>query len=610
MAKPDEKLGFDPEALKAKYLAEREKRIQANPHGVDQYRSVEGALAHYLDDPWAGQDDHREPLDIKTDVVIVGAGYGSELLAYHLEKNGISDYKILEKGADFGGVWYWNRYPGVQCDIESYIYMPLLDRIGYIPTEKYAHGPELLDYAKRLARDLKLYDKAIFKTEVLSIRWNENSSMYSVQTNHGDKIFARFVVGVAGSLHRPKLPGFPGIETFKGRSFHSSRWDYKYTGGDSTGGLVNLKDKKVGIIGTGATAVQIVPHLGQWAKELYVFQRTPSSIDVRNNRPTDQNWAKTLTGSWQQRRMDNFNNIIGGAPEEEDLVMDGWTDIILRLFPSKSDGNAELSKEEKEKRRQLADFEKMEEIRRRVDRIVKDPETAESLKPYYNQFCKRPCFHDDYLDTFNRPNVKLVDTKGRGIERATEKGVVANGQEYELDCLIYATGFERATSWTHRAGMEVYGKKALPLSEKFADGPSTFQGWITRDFPNFFMITTVQAFITPNFLHTTAIQAEHIAYVISECKARNIQAIEPTQAAEDEWVEMIIASGEDSRAFHSECTPGYYNNEGQITRQLAKSSSYGGSPLTVINLLKKWQTDGKLEGLSPTYASATVETVS
>jgi cation diffusion facilitator CzcD-associated flavoprotein CzcO len=475
----------------------------------------------------------------------------------------------------------------------------MLDHVGYMPKEKCARGPELLEHAQRLAIALGLYEKALFKTEILSIHWQQDSAIYSIKTNHNDKINARFVIGVAGSLHRPKLPGFPGIETFKGHSFHSSRWDYKYTGGDSSGGLVNLADKRVAIIGTGATAVQIVPNLAQWCKKLYVFQRTPSSIDIRNNRPTDPKWAETLSGKWQQARMDNFNTIVCGGHQEVDLVNDGWTDIIRNLYPS-SAGAQPMSKEEAAKRRQLLDFQKMEQIRKRVDAIVSDPVTAEALKPYYNQFCKRPCFHDEYLSAFNHPNVQLIDTKGQGIERITETCVVANGEEFEIDCLIYATGFERATSWSHRAGMEVYGRDGKALGDKFLDGPSTFQGWVSKDFPNFFMVTTLQAFVTANFLHTTAIQADHMAYVVAECKKRNIRTIEPTQEAEDEWVETIIKSGVNSRAFHMECTPGYYNNEGQITQKLAKNQWYGGSSLWVINMLRKWREAGKLEGLATT----------
>jgi len=487
--------------------------------------------------------------------------------------------------------------------------MPMLDKVGYVPKEKYSHGPELLEHARSIARHYGLYEKAIFRTEVLSIHWEEETATYSVVTNRNDSIKARFVIGIAGSLHRPKLPGIPGLENFKGHSFHSSRWDYEYTGGSTEGNLVKLADKRVGIIGTGATAIQAVPHLGQWAKKLYVFQRTPSSVDVRGNRPTDPKWAKSLTGDWQRKRMDNFNTIVFGGHQEVDLVNDAWTDIFLKLFAIKKDdgdlgkGDAEKQKADMAKLRQVRDFQKMESIRKRVDSMVKDPVTAESLKPYYNQFCKRPCFHDEYLSTFNRSNVHLVDTKGLGVDELTEKGVVVNGKEYEVDLLIFATGFERATSWTHRAGMEVYGRDGQSLSVKWSDGMSSFHGWTTRSFPNFFTITTIQAVITVNFLHATADQATHLAYVIGECKKRNIRTIEPTQEAEDAWVKTIIDSGEASRAFHTECTPGYYNNEGQPTLKSAKNSWYGGSALWFLDMLREWREDDKLEGLDPKHYS-------
>jgi cation diffusion facilitator CzcD-associated flavoprotein CzcO len=477
--------------------------------------------------------------------------------------------------------------------------MPMLDKLGFIPSEKYAHGPELLQHAKNIAKHLNLYEKALFKTEILSIHWQEDTATWSVRTNHNDTINARFVIGVTGSLHRPKLPGFPGIESFKGKSFHSSRWDYDYTGGDTNGNLHKLSDKNVGIVGTGATAVQIVPQLAKYAKKLYVFQRTPSSIDYRGNKPTDSTWAKSLGDKWQQARMDNFNTLVCGGHQDVDLVNDGWTDIIRKLYPSRTSSTT-MSKEEAATRRQMLDFQKMEQIRKRVDQVVRDPETAESLKPYYNQFCKRPCFHDEYLKAFNLPNVTLVDTKGRGIDHLTGTSAVANYTEYPLDCLIYATGFERATSWSHRAGMEVFGHDNLSLGEKFANGPLTFQGWGSRGFPNFMMITTLQAVITANFLHTTAVQAEHMAYIVSKCLKNNIRTIEPMQEAEDAWVKKIVDSGVGSRAFHAECTPGYYNNEGRIDEKLARNQWFGGSALEIFALFQKWREDGKLEGLETT----------
>jgi cation diffusion facilitator CzcD-associated flavoprotein CzcO len=503
---------------------------------------------------------------------------------------------------------YWNRYPGAQCDIESYVYMPLLDETGYVPTEKYARAKELLKHAEMIGHRYGLYPKTLFQTEAHTLQWDESNTKWIIKTNRGDKISAKWVIPASGPLHRPKLPGTPGLELFKGHSFHSSRWDYQYTGGDSDGGLTKLAGKRVGIIGTGATAVQIVPHLGEWAKQTYVFQRTPSSIDVRGNKKTDAEWIKTLGDRWQKKRMDNFNIIVNGGHQDEDLVSDGWTDILRQLFVRPEEGE-EFDMTVLEARRQLIDFKKMEQVRARVDNIVKDPQTAESLKPYYNQFCKRPCFHDEYLDTFNRPNVKLVDTNGKGIEAITEKGIIANGEEFEIDCLIYATGFELATDWTHRNGIEIYGRNGLTITEKWKEGANTLHGWTTRGFPNCLFISVVQAALTPNFIHITGEQANHIAYVISTCKKRGIKTIEPTAEAEKEWVDTIVAFGELRKEFSQECTPGYYNNEGKPSLVAARNGSYGGGALAFIEILDNWRAADDLSGLEVTKSSADIPAV-
>ncbi|MBI1843003.1 MAG: NAD(P)/FAD-dependent oxidoreductase, partial [Actinobacteria bacterium] len=441
---------FDPDALREKYREERDKRLR--DEGNDQYIEVTNEFAVYLQDPYVAPFE-REPLTDEVEVVVIGGGFGGLLAAARLREAGVEDIRIVEKAGDFGGTWYWNRYPGAQCDIESYIYLPLLEEMNYIPTEKYSHGPEILAHARAIGERYELYDNACLQTEVTGMTWNDDDQRWIITTNRGDRMKARFVAMSNGPLHRPKLPGIPGINSFKGHTFHTSRWDYDYTGGDSTGGLSGLKDKRVAIIGTGATAVQCIPHVGEAAQHLFVFQRTPSSIDVRNNQPTDPAWVETLEPGWQKNRMENFNTLVSGGFTNEDLVNDGWTDIIGKLlFRMRSGDNIDFTPEGLMATVELADFEKMEEIRSRVDTIVEDENVAESLKPYYRQFCKRPCFHDDYLDTYNRLNVTLVDTQGKGVERITERGVVVDGTEYEVDCIIYSTGFEVGTAYTRRAG--------------------------------------------------------------------------------------------------------------------------------------------------------------
>ncbi|KIW03438.1 uncharacterized protein PV09_05208 [Verruconis gallopava] len=592
-------LPFDPKALKEKYIQERDKRL-AMGGGLGQYRLADGHLSHFLIDPWVKPGSgEREPIETTCQVVIIGGGYGAQLVAVRLIEAGITDIKMIEKAGDFGGTWYWNRYPGAQCDIESYIYMPLLEELNYMPTEKYAHSKELLHHSEMIGKKYGLYERALFQTEVNSLRWDEDTKTWITKTNRGDTIRSKYVVPAAGPLHRPKLPGLP-IEKFKGHSFHSARWDYNYTGGDNLGNLTGLSDKRVAIIGTGATAVQIVPHLGNWAKQVYVFQRTPSSIDVRGNRPTDPEWAKSLKKGWQKERMENFDIIVNGGIVEKDLVHDGWTDILHNLLArgKPSDDPVKAAAD-----RQIADFEKMEQVRKRASDIVKDPETAESLKPWYNQLCKRPCFHDEYLQAFNKPNVKLVDTKGRGVEDITEKGVVANGKEFEVDCIIWATGFELATEYSHKTNMQIYGRGGMTFDEKWADGPCTLHGWTTRGFPNCFLISVVQAALSPNFLHVTGEQAEHLAYVISEAQKRGISTVEPTQEAEDKWVETIVTLAKLREPFLKECTPGYYNNEGmEANIKTARGATYGAGSPAFFKLLREWREKGDLEGLDLTYA--------
>jgi cyclohexanone monooxygenase len=596
---PADDLGFDPEALKARYRAERDKRLRTD--GNAQYVEVAGAFAHYLDDPYVTPGFSRAPLTDEVEVVVIGGGFGGLLAAARLREAGVADIRIIEKGGDFGGTWYWNRYPGAACDIESYVYLPLLEEVGYVPVEKYSRAPEILAHSRAIGEKFGLYPGACFQTEVTGMRWDEDLSRWVVSTNRGDAMKARFVVMANGPLHRPKLPGIPGIESFNGHTFHTSRWDYGYTGGGNDGGLTGLRDKRVGIIGTGATAVQCVPHLGAAAKELYVFQRTPSSIDVRNNRRTDPAWARSLEPGWQQRRMDNFNILLSGGYQEEDLVNDGWTDIIGNiLLVARRKAAAGEKVDDPAALMQLADFKKMEQVRARVDQIVQDRRTAEALKPYYNQFCKRPCFHDEYLATFNQPNVHLVDTDGRGVERITETGVVANGREYELDCLIYATGFEVGTEYTRRSGYELVGRGGQTLTDKWKDGVSTLHGLHSRGFPNCFIISNAQSGFTANFPHMINEQSKHIGYVVRAAMDRQARVVEASEAAEADWVATIERLAILRQKFLEECTPGYYNNEGRVQAIAARNASYGAGPVAFARVLEDWRAEGSLKGLELT----------
>ncbi len=584
-------IAIDAEALRRRYAEERAKRLRSD--GNAQYQPLSGRFAHFADDPHVAPGFTREAVDERVDVLVIGGGFAGLLTAGRLRARGLNDIRIVEKAGDFGGTWYWNRYPGAACDIESYIYMPLLEELGYVPTEKYARAPEIYAHCRRIGEHYDLYRAALFQTTVADLRWDEDAARWIAATDRGDRIAARFVVAAGGFLSQPKLPGIPGIETFAGHSFHTSRWDYGYTGGDERGGLDKLADKRVGVIGTGATAVQCIPFLAESAAHLYVFQRTPSSVDARDNRATDPAWASSQAPGWQRRRMDNFNNIVSGLPEAEDLVADGWTAILGN--PGGDGAPPDPA------RMQLAQFAKMETSRQRIDAIVADPATAAALKPYYNYLCKRPCFNDQYLQCFNRSNVTLVDTGGRGVERITPAGVVVAGKDYPLDCLVYATGFEFLTAYAGQIGFEIRGRDGVTLSERWSEGTRTLHGMQSRGFPNLFILGFAQTGITANYTHMADERATHLGYVIARCLEAGIRSVEPTPQAEDGWVAEIIAKRGPRRAFFDSCPPSYYNQEGKDTPATALNDSYGGGAIAFFDILGQWRAADTLAGLDIAY---------
>ena len=588
--------GFDPDEVRARYALERDRRIREE--GQRQYVEAAGAFARYGDDdPFAEGEERRDALNADIEVLVIGGGFSGLMVAAELRALCVRDVRIVEVGADFGGTWYWNRYPGAQCDIESYIYLPLLEETGYMPKEKYSYQPEIYAHVGRLADHFGLRDRAIFRTRVTEMRWDEAIKRWRVKTDRHDALRARFVINATGPADRPKLPGIPGLESFSGRMFHTARWDYDYTGGDTTGGLGKLADKRVAIIGTGATAIQVAPHVGKAAKQLYVFQRTPSSVDVRGNRPTDLDWAASLKPGWQHERQENFNAIMNGEPAEVDLVGDMWTDLIKYRARRTSEGPPDL---QALLDMEMADLRKMHEIRTRVDSIVADRAAAEALKAWYPRYCKRPAFNDDYLPTFNRPNVQLVDTSAsRGVERITPTGVVANGVEYEVDCIIFATGFEITTGYHRRLPIKIVGRDGLTLAEKWAADLSSFHGYSVHGLPNWLMLGGAQSGISANYSSVLAEQAKHLAYIVSEVRARGAVAVEPTLEAEQGWVQTIRTLAASASDAYLACTPGYYNNEGQIGE--GKGRGLGEIYVPGLNafnrLLKAWREDGAMEGL-------------
>ena len=536
------------DTIKDRFAEARDLRLKYRPQGTAQYTSdLTGELAKYEIDPYAHDGAEREPISDTVEVLFIGGGFSALLTAARLRERGVESIRIVERGADVGGTWYWNRYPGAACDVPAYDYLPLLDEMGHVPSHLYAKGPEIFAHCQAIARRYDLYDLAVFRTTVISTTWDREERLWRIGTDRGDTMKARFVICANGTLSKPKLSKISGMESFAGHSFHTSRWDYAYTGQD----LSKLSDKVVGIIGTGASAVQAIPRLARNAKELYVFQRTPSSIDLRNDRPTDPEWAAKLRPGWQEaRRMKNLRGRELDAAKKAEL--------------------AAMSREEKIRKQENDNIDYMMRIHRRIEEIVEDKATAEALKPWYMFMCKRPCFDDEYLPAYNRPNVHLVDTQGKGITEIRPEGPVFEGRTYPLDLLIYATGFEVQKTGIYNA---IRGRDGREINETYSEGLRTLFGVHTHGYPNLFIMGGYQASFQFNLTFMLQTQGDHIAECIAYAREHGHAEIDVSPESEEWWVQEVIAHrGKTTR--NQDCTPGYYNFEGEFNRR--QDGNYNG----------------------------------
>ncbi len=556
-------------------------------------------FARYRDDPFTPVTE-RDPVADDVDVVIVGGGIAGVLAGAQLRKAGVKRIRIVDQAGGIGGTWYWNRYPGVMCDVESYIYLPMLEELDYIPTRRYAFGEEILGHLEAIAQRFDLVDDALFHTGVTRAVWQEDTARWRIHTDRGDEVNCRWYVLAVGILNLLKLPAIAGMEDFAGCSFHTARWNYGYTGGGPHAPLTGLTDKVVALLGTGATGIQCLPPLAESAKHVYVFQRTPSAIGERGNRPTDPSFAHELGPGWQRARMDNFQAIMLGRAVEVDLVDDGWTHHYAAVHhPPRAKG---LTVAEYLRSAEELDYQIMDSHRRRVEELVADPRTAAILKPYYRYLCKRPCFHDEYLQAFNNPNVTLIDCPA-GIERITEQGPVVDGQQYEVDCIIYGTGFEaELTPLFRRVGHEIVGRGGVTLAEKWADGAASLFGMMSRGFPNMFVMPAPgqQAVVTVNYTQLAVLGAAFIGGAIRLLDEQGVEVFDVSAEAEAAWTEKIVDSFVDGSAVMSACTPSRINNEGHPEAMNPRNGNYGrgmGDWFAYRELLEHWLEAGTFEGL-------------
>jgi len=597
---------FDPDAVHTRYQEERSRRMLADrTHLVDFEHDKR--FAEYLKDPFTAYT-RRDPVSADVDVVVIGGGLAGVIMGVQLRKAGIERIRFIDKAGGFGGTWYWNRYPGLMCDVESYIYMPMLEEMGAIPTMRYASGEEIRLHLDALAKKYRLGEGALFHTNVEASRWDEATGRWVIRTDHGDEIRTKYVIMSVGILNLMKLPELPGMADFEGPSFHTARWDYGVTGGSPTDpNLSKLAGKVVGIVGVGGTGIQCVPPLGRSAKHLYAFQRTPSAIAYRGNCPTEPEFVASLRPGWQRERMENFSAVMIGKPVKRNVVDDAWTWYMAKVVSFK--GEPGMSPDELALAAEAFDYEVMEEHRHRIDEVVADPETAEALKPYYRYLCKRPLFHDEYLAAFNEPNVTLVDCP-TGVTAITKQGLVANGQEYPVDLIVYATGFEaELTPFPRRAAHDIVGRDGLTIAEKWKQGGATLHGIMSRGFPNFFIIPAPgqQAVVTVNITHTYTVGAEHIAATIALLEKRGVKVFDVREDAEAAWVKRIVTDWHDNRAFLAACTPSRLNFDGHAEVANPRSGTYGGGYGDVFayeKLLEEWRARGDFAGLEVDEPSA------
>ena len=592
---------IDTEAMIVKYAAEKDRRMRSGGQ-TDYVRPRGGAVADIAFDPHM-DIRAREPMTGEIDVAVLGAGFGGVLASSYLTKAGVTDFVNIDTAGDFGGVWYWNRYPGIQCDNESYCYLPLLEETGFMPSKRFADGAEIQRYIRQIAEHFGFAEKGLFHTQITSLVWDEALQRWRVGTNRGDDIKARHVIMANGVLNMPKLPAIAGMEGFKGKLFHTARWDYDYTGGSfDNPDLSKLADKTVALVGTGATAIQAVPFLARHAKKLYVVQRTPSCVDERPNPLTDQTWMASLQPGWQAERQDNFHKgaMEAFGPGDEDLVCDFWTEINRNMKAElEAEGWPELTMEQFLERRDKMDHRVMERMRRRVDELVADPATAEALKPYYRFMCKRPLSSETFYASFNQSNVELVDVaETQGLGQLTPAGFLANGKEYQADCVIFASGFEVTSDLERRWGIDrIEGREGRSLYDHWRDGPRTLHGTMTHGFPNQYFVGYIQGGLNASVTEQFGRQGEHIAYVIAESLRRGAEAVEVTAEAQDAYVAHFEATTIDNSAFLNACPPSYFNNEGAATHKWGLFRPWGAGWHDFLRVVREWREAGDMAGM-------------
>jgi len=469
------------------------------------------------------------------DVVVVGAGFSGLYLLHRLRGLGLSTV-VFEAGTDVGGTWYWNRYPGARVDVESlsysYSFDPDLEQ-EFDWRERYPTQPEILRYLNHVADRFDLRKDIVFRTRVSAAQYDEDARTWTVRTEHGDAVTTRFLVMASGCLSAAKLPEIPGLDSFRGPSYHTAHWPHE--GVDFTG-------LRVGLVGTGSSGVQAIPVIAEQAAELTVFQRTPAYCLPARNRPLRPDEISEMRANYRAYRQAQKESPFGvpvpppttsalqvSDQEREAAFEAAWEKgSLVALMNTFTDLSVD----------QAANDTAKAFVHRKIREIVDDPRTAADLCPDYPIGSKRPCLDTGYYETYNRPNVHLVNLQREPLVEVTDKGVRTAAGEYEFDAMVYATGFDAMTGAL--TNVDIRGRDGVPLREAWAAGPRTYLGIGSAGFPNLFMITGPGS---PSVLSNVVVSIEqHVDWVadaIEHLRAQGFTTIEATPQAQDEWVDHV-----------------------------------------------------------------------
>ena len=472
------------------------------------------------------------------DVVVVGAGFAGLYMLYRLRECGFNPL-VLERADGVGGTWYWNRYPGARCDVESLEYSySFSDELQqeWEWSERYASQPEILKYANHVADRFNLREDIEFETTVMSARFDENSSQWHLKTDHEDDLLCNALVMATGCLSSTNHPEIDGVTDFQGEVYHTGQWPHE---------PVDLKGKRVGIIGTGSSAIQAIPHIAEAASELVVFQRTPNFSVPARNRSADPEEVAQVKADYTNFRALNRQAIAairGTMPARDQSVLDASEDERVKEFNKRwaHGGFAFMGAFNdlgisKDANNIAAEF-----VRDRIREVVKDPEIAETLAPESTLGCKRLCLDTEYYETYNLAHVSLVDINQSPIERLTQEGIQTSEQFYEFDVVIFATGFDAMTGTLLR--IDIQGKNGQTLVDKWSEGPKTYLGLTTANFPNFFMISGPGSpSVLTNMIVSIEQHVDWIADCLSYMRDHEVSQINAQQNAEEEWVQYVNA---------------------------------------------------------------------